>query len=38
MDVMSKLVARVAKSTCDVREFQVFLIFEATHAAIGGSV
>lgn len=38
MDVMSKLVGRVAKSTCDVREFQVFPMLEARHAAIGGSV
>ncbi len=38
MDVMFKLVARAAKSTCDIREFQVFSMFEATQAAIGGSV
>lgn len=38
MDVMSKLVERVAMSTCDVREFQVFPTFEARHAAVGGSV
>lgn len=38
MDVMPKLVARVAESTFDAREFQVFTTCEARHAAIGGSV